>query len=108
MANKEVSQFDVAIIGGGPIGLTASIMLSLRGIKNVLYERHPNTSIHPKACGINQRTTEIFRKLGIEDEVYHHAAPAEVSGRTAWYTSLGPNGREIVSRDAWGFGKYIG
>jgi 2-polyprenyl-6-methoxyphenol hydroxylase-like FAD-dependent oxidoreductase len=106
MANEEVPQFDVAIIGGGPIGLTVSIMLSLRGIKNVLYERHPNTSIHPKACGINQRTTEIFRKLGIEDEVYHHAAPAEVSGRTAWYTSLGPNGREIVSRDAWGFGKY--
>lgn len=106
MTSKSESQFDVAIIGGGPIGLTASIMLSLRGIKNTLYERHPNTSIHPKACGINQRTTEIFRQLGIEEEVYHHAAPPEVSGRTAWYTSLGPNGREIVSRDAWGFGKY--
>lgn len=106
MAGISEPQFDVAIIGGGPIGLTASIMLSLRGIKHTLYERHPNTSIHPKACGINQRTTEIFRQLGIEEEVYRHAAPPEVSGRTAWYTSLGPDGKEIVSRDAWGFGKY--
>ena len=29
-----------------------------------------------------------------------------MSGRTAWYTSLGPNGREIVSRYAWGGGPY--
>lgn len=99
-------QYDVAIIGGGPVGLTCSILLSLRGIANVVFERHPNTSIHPKACGINQRTTEIFRIMGIEDEVYAHAAPQDIAGRTAWYTSLGPKGREIVSRDAWGGGIY--
>ena len=100
------TQCDVAIIGGGPVGLTSSILLSLRGINHVLFERHPNTSIHPKACGINQRTVEIFRVMGIEDEVYAHAAPPEIAGRTAWYTSLGSGGREIVSRDAWGGGIY--
>ena len=98
--------YDVAIIGGGPIGLTSSILLSLRGFSNVLFERHPGTSIHPKACGINQRTTEIFRAIGIEEEVYKHAAPQDVAGRTGWYTSLGPEGREIASRDAWGGGQY--
>ncbi|KAK5955681.1 hypothetical protein OHC33_003322 [Knufia fluminis] len=97
---------NVAIIGGGPIGLTSSILLSLCGISNAVFERHPDTSIHPKACGINQRTTEIFRTMGIEDEVYAHAAPPEIASRTAWYTSLGPSGREIVSRDAWGGGIY--
>lgn len=82
----------VIIIGGGPVGLTCSILLSQRGIANILFERHPSTSLHPKACGINQRTTEIFRAMGIEDEVYAHATPAEVAGRTAWYTSLGEDG----------------
>lgn len=96
----------VVIIGGGPIGLTCSILLSLRGISNIVFERHPSTSIHPKACGINQRTTEIFRVMGIEDEVYARAAPSEIAGRTAWYTSLGNEGREVFSRDAWGGGQY--
>ncbi|KAF4549999.1 FAD-binding domain-containing protein 75 [Elsinoe fawcettii] len=98
--------YPVAIIGAGPVGLTASILLSLRGIKHVLFERHSGTSIHPKACGINQRTMEIFRVMGIETEVYSVAAPQEIAGRTAWYTDLGSSGKEIYSRDAWGLGQY--
>lgn len=64
----------IIIIGGGPVGLSASILLSLRHIPHILFERHTSTSIHPKACDINQRTTEIFRVMGIEDEAYAHAA----------------------------------
>ena len=107
----------VAIIGGGPIGLSASILLSLRKIPHVLFERHPGTSIHPKACGINQRTTEIFQLMGIYDDVKAIACPDDIKVRTAWYTSLGKDGsdgkgtdgqsvdgREIWSRYAWGGG----
>lgn len=84
----------------------------------MLFERHAGTSIHPKACGINQRTTEIFREMGIYDAVRAIACPDDIKGRTAWYTSLrkgdaegGQNtdpvdGREIWSRDAWGCGVY--
>ncbi|KAF9890042.1 hypothetical protein FE257_006722 [Aspergillus nanangensis] len=96
----------VVIIGGGPVGLVSSILLSLQRIPHVLYERYPSTSIHPKACGLNQRTIEIFRHIGIEDEVLRQAAPANTHSRTSWFTSLGANGREIHSRDAWGGGKY--
>ena len=98
--------YPVIIVGGGPVGLSSSILLSSHGIDHVLFECHTSTSIHPKACGINQRTTEIFRVMGIEQEVYEHAAPLERAGRTAWYTALGADGREIHSRDAWGGGEY--
>lgn len=81
-------------------------LLSLRGISNKLFERHPSTSIHSKACGINQRTTEILRVMGVEEEVYAISAPAEKAGRTAWYTSLGEEGKEVFSRDAWAGGQY--
>ncbi|KAL1848901.1 hypothetical protein Daus18300_013460 [Diaporthe australafricana] len=102
----------VVIIGGGPIGLSASILLSLRKIPHLLFERHTGTSIHPKACGINQRTTEIFRSMGIYEKVRAVACPDDIKTRTAWYTSLGTDdgdvdsvdGREIWSRDAWGGG----
>jgi 2-polyprenyl-6-methoxyphenol hydroxylase-like FAD-dependent oxidoreductase len=96
----------VAIIGGGPVGLSSSILLSLRNIPHVLFERHSGTSIHPKACGLNQRTGEIFRQMGIEQEVIANGAPENTCSKTAWFTSLGPTGTKIVSRDAWGGGKY--
>ena len=98
--------YPVIIVGGGPVGLVSSILLSLNEIPHLLFERYPSTSIHPKACGLNQRTLEIFRHIGIEDEVLQHGAPPESHSRTAWYTSLGENGQEIHSRDAWGAGKY--
>ncbi|TKX21415.1 FAD-binding domain-containing protein 37 [Elsinoe australis] len=44
--------------------------------------------------------------MGIEEDVYKIAAPAEIAGRTAWYTDLGSSGRQIYSRDAWGLGQY--
>jgi 2-polyprenyl-6-methoxyphenol hydroxylase-like FAD-dependent oxidoreductase len=96
----------VAIVGGGPVGLASSILLSLCKIPHVLFERYPSTSIHPKACGYNHRTVEIFRQLGIEEEVVKHRAPKTLDGHTAWYTSFGPSGRQIVQRCAWGGGEY--
>ena len=104
MANPQ--QYPVAIIGGGPVGLSSSILLSLRDIPHVLFERHLSTSIHPKACGLNQRTGEIFRQMGVEQEIIANAAPPNTCSKTAWYTSLGPTGTKIVSRDAWGGGRY--
>ncbi|KAF2452580.1 FAD binding domain-containing protein [Lineolata rhizophorae] len=92
----------VIIVGGGPVGLCASIYLSQLGISHLLFERYPGTSIHPKACGLNQRSTEIFRELGVERAVLEARAPPETCGQTAWFTSLGPQGREIYRRDAWG------
>jgi 2-polyprenyl-6-methoxyphenol hydroxylase-like FAD-dependent oxidoreductase len=99
-------QWPGIIVGGGPVGLSTSILLSIRGIEHVLFERHSSTSIHPKSVGHNQRTTEIYRQMGIEEEIYAHSAPPEIAGRTAWYTSLGPTGKEIYSRDSWGGGEY--
>ena len=96
----------IAIVGGGPVGLVCSILLSLQGIDHILFERQPDTSIHPKAVGLNQRTIEIFHKIGVEDGVMHQAAPPSMGGRTAWYTSFGPHGHQICARHAWGGGPY--
>jgi 2-polyprenyl-6-methoxyphenol hydroxylase-like FAD-dependent oxidoreductase len=98
----------VAIIGGGPVGLSCSILLSLRNIFHVLFERHHGTSIRPKACGISQRIGEIFRRMGVEEDVIANGAPPNTCSKTAWYSSLGPTVTRLVSRDTWGGGKYAG
>lgn len=62
-------QFPVLIVGGGVVGLTASLFLAQHGVRSLLVERHPGTSIHPRARGVNGRTMELLRELGIEAEV---------------------------------------
>ncbi|MDR5698675.1 FAD-dependent monooxygenase [Agromyces aerolatus] len=100
----------IIIVGGGPVGLMTSIMLSRMRVRHALFERHPGTSVHPKAVGLNQRTSEIFRDVGIADEVAALAAPPHTVGGTSWHTSFaGPtplHGRQIAARDAWGGGRY--
>ncbi|KAF7922190.1 hypothetical protein EAE99_007370 [Botrytis elliptica] len=62
-------QIPILIIGGGIVGLSASLFLSQHGIQSLLIERHSGTSIHPRARSVNARTMELFRGLGMDDLV---------------------------------------
>ncbi len=59
----------VLIIGAGPVGLSTALFLAQQGTPSLVIERHPGTSIHPRARGINVRTMELFRQLGLENAV---------------------------------------
>jgi len=59
----------VVVVGAGPAGLMTSFLLSRYGIGSLLVERHQEVSLLPRALGINVRTMEIFRSLGLDAEV---------------------------------------
>ncbi len=86
----------VLIVGGGPVGLTASILLSRFGIRSLLVERHPGTAILPKARGINARTMEMYRQIGVERAIREAGLSPEHTGFIVWTESLA--GREIERR----------
>jgi 2-polyprenyl-6-methoxyphenol hydroxylase-like FAD-dependent oxidoreductase len=86
----------VLIAGGGPVGLTASILLSQHGIRSLLAERHPGTAILPKARGINARTMEMYRQCGIDQAIRAAGLPVERTGLIVWTKSLA--GEEIERR----------
>ena len=95
-----MTEVPVLIVGGGPVGLTASFLLSRLGIKSLLVERHPGTAIHPKARGINARTMEIFHQQGIEADIRDAGLPPERVGFIVWARTLA--GEEIERRVPWG------
>lgn len=59
----------VLIVGGGLVGLSTSLFLTQHHVSSLLVERHASTSIHPRARGINFRTMELFRGLGLEEQL---------------------------------------
>ncbi len=85
MAERETP---VLIVGGGPVGLAASICLSDLGIPSLLVERHATTTTHPKATVVNTRTFELFRQWGIEEEVRAGGLPLDRSRYIVWATTL--------------------
>ncbi|BCJ38840.1 FAD-dependent oxidoreductase [Actinocatenispora thailandica] len=60
----------VLIVGAGLVGLTTALALHHHGVPAVVVEKHPGTSIQPKARRFTFRTMEVFRAIGVADAVY--------------------------------------
>ena len=59
----------VFIVGGSMVGIASTMLLGYHGVRTLTVERHRGTAIHPRAAQISQRTMEILRTVGIEQEV---------------------------------------
>jgi 2,4-dichlorophenol 6-monooxygenase len=94
------TQTDVLIVGSGPAGGAAALCLATLGIPNIMITKYRWTANTPRAHITNQRTMEIFRDLGIEDQVLADASPHEIIGDTVFCTSIA--GEEIARIRTWG------
>ncbi|MGQ3892600.1 FAD-dependent monooxygenase [Legionella sp. CNM-4043-24] len=94
---SEPLTYPVVIVGAGPVGLSMAIGLARQGIASLLLEKHPSTTSHPKARGVNIRTMEIFRGWGMEAALRSHQLPREAH-RFIWLDSL--QGEEITRINA--------
>ena len=63
------TRIPVLIVGAGPAGLVTGIGLARHGVRSILVERHPSTSIFPRATGASTRSMEIFRGWGLDAAV---------------------------------------
>ncbi|MFD5078634.1 FAD-dependent monooxygenase [Streptomyces sp. NPDC058371] len=96
----------VLIVGGGGAGLTASMLLSRLEVDSLLVSAWPGTSVLPKAHLLNQRTMEIFRDLGLDEQVYAAGTPQAQMTHSGWYAGFAGDdrdaGRRIATIEQWG------
>ena len=89
-------QAPVLIVGGSLVGLSAAALLARHGVRTLLIERHHGTAIHPRAASFHQRTLEIFRSIGLQEQVEQAAEREFVqNGAIIAVDTLG--GRELAS-----------
>jgi 2,4-dichlorophenol 6-monooxygenase len=59
----------ILIVGAGPAGATAALLLAEHGVDTLVVERRVAPLTHPSAHVLSTRTLEIFRELGLEHDV---------------------------------------
>ncbi|CBG68562.1 MULTISPECIES: FAD-dependent oxidoreductase [Streptomyces] len=91
---------DVLIVGSGPAGASAALFLSTLGIDNIVITKYRWTANTPRAHITNQRAMEIYRDMGIEDQVLADATDHDLVGDTVFCTSIA--GEEIGRIHTWG------
>src|SRR5579859_346814 len=69
MSRSMPDTYDVAIVGGGPVGVALAVELGQRGISCVLVERHLTPQPIPKGQNLTNRTMEHFYFWHCVDEL---------------------------------------
>ena len=60
----------ILIVGGGPVGMIQALLLArIHKQKCVVIEREPTTTTYPKMEYSNGRSLEIYRAMGLHEEV---------------------------------------
>src|SRR5689334_19355105 len=79
---------EVLIVGAGPTGLTLAIDLGRRGVRTTIIEQKDAPQFLPKMERCNARTMEIYRRMGIADQVRAAGLPADCPMDVFIVTSL--------------------
>jgi 2-polyprenyl-6-methoxyphenol hydroxylase-like FAD-dependent oxidoreductase len=97
-----LSDHDVVIVGGGPVGLAVAIGLGLRSRRCLVVERRETPSPIPRGQNLTQRTMEHFHFWGIEQALRAaRTIPPDygIGGMTAYGTLLGEHRYDWMKRE---------
>jgi 3-(3-hydroxy-phenyl)propionate hydroxylase len=70
------SRRPVVIIGAGPVGVTAALLLARHGVPSLVLERHRGVYPLPRAVVVDDEVRRILQSVGVHEEFAALARPA--------------------------------
>lgn len=86
-------EYDVAIVGFGPVGAFAANLLGQMGINVLVVERHPTVFTLPRAIVLDDEAMRMMRRIGLLDDI----APFTTPVRTVAFVA--PDGSRLQGYD---------
>ena len=71
-----ITDTDVLVVGAGPTGLMAGLVLARRGLPAVVIDTKSGPTRESRALGVQARTMEIYDQLGLAEQVLRDGYPA--------------------------------
>ncbi len=68
--------YDIAVVGYGPVGQTAAILMGRLGYRVGVFERWPSLYPRPRAVHYDDEVARIFQRLGISEQLEPITEPA--------------------------------
>ncbi len=94
MQEDTAGRSTVLVVGAGPVGLMAAVILARHGVCSTVIERFTTRHGAPKAHALNPRSLEICRSIGLDmAALKRRATPSEDGGWVRFVTTLA--GEEI-------------
>ena len=66
---SSAEEYDVAIVGCGPVGEVLSIVLAQQGVRTVAIEREPGIFSTPRAVAMDDEVMRVHQSLGVAEQL---------------------------------------
>lgn len=70
--------FDVVVVGAGPVGLTLANILGLQGVRTLVVEERSTLIDYPRGVGLDDEALRTFQSIGVVDRVLPHTVPNQI------------------------------
>ncbi|BBZ47712.1 bifunctional 3-(3-hydroxy-phenyl)propionate/3-hydroxycinnamic acid hydroxylase [Mycobacterium parmense] len=86
--------FDVCVIGAGPVGLTLANILGLQDVRTLVVDERDSLIDYPRGVGLDDEALRTFQSIGLVDRVLPHTVPNQilrfVDGRRRLLAEMAP------------------